>query len=318
MIAPETLLTMHPEDALRAQIGEVLSAPLKASYLKIQPPRSLGGTLTEVEVSIDKTRCPVDLWGIDGTTVFKYHRLDLEAFTSAINKVVNATPPLDSVDVLRAIFDRYQIPVDNKDLVPAQFLELGQVNLLAADASYRWVGEMQAVIALEVLDILTLILVNQFTIPFDTQFYSSNIKARLTTLLNMANASSLPITVTESMFTLGEPQENGLFADGDNTKLTLQFSSIPYSGNLDVYYQRRSFEITLRFPEKISGPQLENTAQLATTLSAQMGCVITAADIRSEPFPALALGETRKVAVNFNSNSLAYVGTVLVKYSRTT
>lgn len=318
MIAPETLLRMHPLDALRAQIGEQLKAPLKSSYLKIQPPVSLGGTLTSVSASIDKSKTPVELWGLDGKLDFQYTRLDVEAFTSGISRSVKSSLPVTSDQVLRAILSPYSIPVDVSDVAPAEYTSYGEFDLIAAERSWRWVGEVQVMLNVLQLDINTCILADVFSIPFDRQFYSDNIKARLVTFLNLSNVSSLPEILVPSMFDVGVPEVNGPIAKGDNTKLPLIFRGTPYTNTLNVYYQRRGFEKTFTVPVKLSGGQLSNTQQLAAQLSAQMGCTITADDILSEPFPQMSTSKPTKLAVNFNPTSLAYVGTVLVQYSRTT
>jgi len=318
MIAPETLLRMHPVDALRAQIGEVLKPPLKASYLKIEKPKAVSGTLTSVVISIDKSKTPVELWGMSDSFTFQYNRIRLDTFTAGISRRVKTGVPIHADDVLRALLAPYQIPVDKNDVVAAEFTALGDVSLIASEESYRWLGEIPCLLDVLGIDITTCIIADRFTIPFDISFFSNNVKGRLVTFINLNNPSSLPQELTAAMFALGSPVANGPIAAGDNTKLTLNFLGVPYTGTLDVYYQRRGFDHTFRFPVKLQGAQLNNTAQLATALSAQMGCTITAADILSEPFPQMDKGTTTKLAVNFDPASLAYVGTVLVKYSRTT
>lgn len=318
MIASERLLTMHPLDALRAQMEEVIKPPLKAAYLKVSSPKSLGGTLTSVEVSVDRSKTPLDLWEIAGRTTFTYNRLNLDAFTKGINKKVKVSLGVHSQSVLQAMLDPYHIPVAGNDVVDALHTAYGDTTLTADEKSWRWVGETGCVLEVMGIEITHLLKVDHFTIPFDAQFFSDKIKDRLMTYVNMANASSLPTPIEKAMITFNAPEVNAPNSYGDNTRLQLFFNGMPYVGSVFVYYMRRDFDITFRHPVKISGGQLTNTQALAGALSSQMGCTITAADIKSEAFPQMVKGSTTPMAVNIDVSSLAYVGSILVHYSRTT
>lgn len=316
MIAPETLLKMHPLDAVRAQIQEKVRAPLKAIHLKIDKPVSLGGTRTQVFATIDKKRAPVELWDRTGGYLFEYDRFDLTAFTDGMNKSLFSQLPTTSADLLEALFRPREIVVEDDDVVPAIFTELGNSELLAHEESYRWIGGITAIISAQALEITLLIRNKALTLPFNAEFKSSSIKAKILTYLNLSNPG-LPKELVGSMATLGVPEQVGPDHDGDNTRLQVIFNGIPYVGVLYVTYQRRSFPKTFKNALKISGAQLANTSLLATQLSGLMGCVITDADIANEVMPPQAVGSKQKMAVNFNEASLAYVGSILIEYTRT-
>lgn len=316
MIAPELLYRMHPEDALKAMIDEHLKRPLKAGYLKLGEAKSLGGLKTSVEVSVDKSIAPVELWERSGTFVFEYNRTNLGAFTQGIDKSIRTALPIQSEHILGGILAPFRIPVDKLDVVPATYTGLGPVTIEADDLSYRWVGQMSATLLIRYIEIAKLITVKHLIIPFDSQFKSSSIKARIALYLNLANASVFVPTLGTGMFDIGTPKVNGSTVDKDNTLLPLTFNGTPYTGTFDVSYQRRSFD-TFRKPPTLTGGPLTDKQQLSALLSVQMGCEITAADIRSEAFPTLAVGATQDVLVSFATTSLAYVGSFLVKYRRT-
>jgi hypothetical protein len=308
---------MHPLDALKAQIGERLKAPLKSSYLKIEPPKSLGGLKTLVTVSVDKSRTPLNLWDRVGTHDFTYDRIDLNAFTSGLNKTVKAITPITGDSVLRNIFFPYAIPIASNDLVPSMFLSFGPIDILAGELSWRWVGEMRATLAMAGIEIGHLIAVDRYTFSFNTEYRSADVKGRLVTYLNMGNADRLPTPVTSAMMVLGNPTMNGPDENGDNTSITMTFTGAPYVGTITVFYGRRSFPRTFRYSVKLKGPRKTNHTDLAKMLGDELGCDIEPSDIRPEPFPSNAVGKN-KLVVFFDDNSLAYVGPVLVEYTVTT
>lgn len=315
MIAPETLLKMHPIDALRAQMGELLKPPLKAKHLKIENPISLGGVRTSVLVTLDKSKAPIDLWDRAGTFTFEYDRIDLAAFTADLPMRVKAQLPVTPQSLLTNVLYPFRIPVVATDLVDAQYTSLGNVSLLAAEESYRWVGEVGCLIEQLGIDIPNLILVSTFTFSFSPEFRSADIKNRLSVQLNLSNASALPVPVNTSMFTISDPVEAAPSDYGDNTSIIMTFNGAPYVGAVEVRYGRRSFQKTFRWPVKLSGTRPTNMTGLAARLSTALGCVIATTDIQSEPFPSVQVGQTLKFPVTFRSSSLAYVGSVLVDFT---
>lgn len=317
MIAPETLLRMLPVDALRAQIGEIVKPPLSAYHLRIGKPSVVSGKTTTVPLTLDKSRAPVELWDRVGDFELTYERIDLGEFTSSLNRTVKSALPTTPVNILNGAFYTAGIPVVDEDLVPAEFTQLGAVPIMAGDESYRWVGEANFIIAQLGIEILPLIVVNTFSLSFTKDFRSADIKNRLATQLSISNASSLPTTILPGMFTLSDPEVNGPIASGDNTKLTLTFNGMPYIGGFSLTYARRGFENTFRFPIKVSSSGTSNVKQLSGILSNQMGCVITPEDIVSGQFPSIAVGQTVKFPVTIEPTSLAYVGDILVEYTRT-
>lgn len=316
MIAPETLLKMHPLDAVRAQIQEQVRAPLKAIHLKIDKPVSLGGLRTQIFATIDKKRAPVELWDRTGGFMFEYDRLDLGNFVQGLDTVLPSQLPTASSDLLRALFSPREIILDDDDVVPAIYTQLGAAEILAAEESYRWVGGVTMTINGQALEITTLVRNKTFTLSFTSNFKSSTVLGDLIMHLNLSNPG-LPKAVLASMVTIGLPEQVGADHDGDNTRVMLTFNGFPYVGSFYATYQRRSFPKTFRNALKIAGPALSNTAQLAGPLSGLMGCTITAADIVPELMPTQALNSKQKIAVNFHGNSLAYVGSILVEYNRT-
>ena len=316
MIPPETLLRMPPLEAVRAQIEENLKAPLKASHLKIGKPVSIGGLKTEVLATIDKSTAPVELWDRVGGYIFRYDRLDLTAFTEGLSKNIPSQLPVDATSLLGAILGPFGIPIVADDLVPAVYTSLGNNDLLANEFSYRWVGTMVATINAQALEIAALVKNRTFTFMYNKQYNSAGIKSNIVMQINLANPG-LAKPILGSMFSMSAPVQSGPDHDGDNTTITLTFSGQPYVGAFDIKYQRRSFPKTFRWPVKLTGAVPTDTSKWATALSAQMGCTITANDIRPEPVPTTAVGAKQKVAVNFDSTSLAYVGSILVEYTRT-
>lgn len=316
MIAPESLLRMHPLDALRAQIGERLKAPLQASYLKIEAPKAVSGVKTSVKVSIDKSKAPLDLWDRVGSFEFEYDRIDLNSFTSGLNKTVKAALPVTPQALLSNVFYLYGIPVIDSDLVDARYTTLGSADVIAADESYRWVGDVELTIAMLGIEILGLVMVNTFTFSFTADYRSADVKNRITTHFNLANSASLPTAVLPAMFTLGNPVVNNAEGEGDNTKIKLTFNGSPYIGSVDVIYGRRSFPDTFRWPVEITTPVIDTSA-LAPTLSTKLGCLITSGDLKAEPIPVVSVGQTVSFPVHFKETSLAYVGSILIEYTRT-
>ena len=316
MIAPEVLYKMHPEDAVRAMIDEHLKSPLKASHLRLGKPKSLGGLKTSVDVTINKSVAPVEMWDRTGSFTFEYNRTDLDAFTQGIDKGVRTSLPIEAFRILGGILAPFDIPVDDRDIAPAVYTALGPVTLTADELSYRWVGATNATLLIRYIEIGKLITVKHVILPFDKNFKSSTVKQRLALYLGLANASVFIPTLTGDMFTLGAPKANGNQSDKDNTLITMTFNGTPYTGTFDVSYQRRAFD-TFRKPPTLEGGAVANKQGLATLLSVQMGCEIAAADIRSEAMPTMAVGTTQDILVSFATTSLAYVGSFLIKYRRT-
>lgn len=317
MIAPEILFRMNPEDAVRAMIGEKVKRPMKPEYLRLGKPKSLGGLRTSVEVTLDRSRAPVELWDREGSYFFEYNRTDIGQFLQSTDRSLKTALPVDVVNILTAILSPFGIPVDEQDVVPAVFLTLGPADINANDDSYRWVGDTTATLIARVIELSTLLKVARLIVPFDRNYKSSTVKDSIALQLSMANATALDVPITAAMFTLSAPAVNGSTISEDNTKVDLTFNGLPYTGTVSVTYQRRSFGNTFRKPVQLSGAQLSNKQQLATKLSVQMGCEILAADIRNEVFPAQSVGSVQDIPVTFDDSSLAYVGTVLVKYRRT-
>lgn len=317
MIAPESLLRMYPLDALRAQIGEVLSPPLKPIHLRISEPISLGGLRTVVTFSVDKAIAPVDFWGVSGECEFEYDRLHLSSFTQGLDMDLSTALPAAAYQVLGSLLDKFRIPVVQEDIEEADFTSLGNVTLLASPKSYRWVGEVQARLVQRLYDITKLISVNKFTPPFTADFKTIDFKRIITQYLNIANASSLPVQLHGGMYEMGVPVEVGPHDKGDNTKVTLTFLDDPYVGEVDVIYGRRSFTKTYRFPEKVEGGPISTTRELASVLSARMGCSIASVDLLATPVDPMQIGETRRLIVGFAPTSPVYVGEIWIDYTRT-
>ena len=317
MIAPELLFRMHPEDALRAMIGEKLRAPLQAHHLRLSKPRVVSGVKTEVDVTIDKGMAPVELWERTNSFTFTYDRVDMGAFTSTIPKSINTDVPVDVEDIFRGLLSPYKIPVDTNDVIPATFVRVGAVTIDADELSYRWTGSMAATLVQRLIQIDNLLLVKKYALPFDNSFNSSAVKSRLAMHINLANASALRIPITAAMFSVSTIAAVGPVDRAENTRVGLIFNDNPYKGQVEVFYQRRSFEDSFRWPKEVAGPQYGNYQQLAGQLSIQMGCEILASDLLSDDFPPVAVGAEQLISVPFAPSSLAYVGSVLIKYRRT-
>ena len=318
MIAPETLLKLYPIEALKLQIQSVLKYPLKASHLHIGKPTVVSGIKTQVEVTLDKTKAPLQLWDRMGTVSFYYDRIDMDAFTMGIKREVNATFPTSPHALFSALLQPFSIPVAKDDVIDAIYTGPSTTSLLAAADSYRWIGEIDCTIFQLGLEGDALFKVRNFTPSFNPQFYSAAIKDILAFSLNVSNGKGIPEPLTTGMFTLGTPSVNGPIQDRDNTVIDVIFAGLPYSGSIPVTYMRRGFESSYRYPVKISGAQLGNTRQLADVLTVQMGCTIVSSDLASNAFPTLAIGEKQLISVPIDHTSLAYVGEILVEYTRTT
>jgi hypothetical protein len=316
MIAPETLLKMHPLEAVRAQIQEQVRAPLRASYLKIDKPISLGGLRTQVFATLDKKLAPVELWDRAGGFIFEYDRIDLAGFVAGMDLRLQSQLPTDSSDLLRALLLPAQIPVVNGDVTEATWTALGVAEVLAADESYRWVGSVDMVIGAQAIEITGLVRNTVLTIPFNAGFMSSSVIGSLVFALNMTN-TGLPTVISPTMVTYELPEQIGADHDGDNTRVTLTFNGFPYVGSLTLVYQRRSFPRSFNKSIKLSGPQRLTTKALAIQLSEAMKCTITADDIADEALPTQTVGSRKKAVVNFNKASLAYVGSIFIEYNRT-
>ncbi|MNF86369.1 hypothetical protein D3C84_688020 [compost metagenome] len=215
------------------------------------------------------------------------------------------------------LFWPFKVPIGETDFIDDTFTQLGTASVIAAADSYRWVGEADCVIARLGLEIAGRILVNTLTLSHTDAFISLNIKNQIAMHLNLMNAASLNTPIQSNMFTISQVSENGPQDAGDNTALLLTFNGVPYIGALTVYYGRRSWPLTFRRPVKFGGPGYANMTQLAALLSTQMGCAITAADIKPASMPTLAVGAKASFPVTFANNSLAYCGAILVEYTRT-
>lgn len=316
MIAPETLLKMHPLEAVRAQIQEQVRAPLKASHLKIDKPVSLGGLKTQVFATIDKKLAPVELWDRVGGFIFEYDRIDLGGFVAGLDLRLRSQLPTDSSDLLRALLRPAQIPVVNEDVTQATWTSLGAAEVMASDESFRWIGSVDFVITAQAIEIAGAVRNLTLTVPFTNDFKSSSVVGSLIFALNMTN-TGMPVPAALTMVSYGLPEQVGADNEGDNTKLTLVFNGFPYTGELALVYQRRSFPRSFNKTIKLSGPQVLTTKALAIQLSEAMKCTITADDIADEPLPAQTVGSRKKAVVNFNKASLAYVGSILIEYNRT-
>jgi hypothetical protein len=316
MIAPETLLRMHPLEAVRAQIQEQVRAPLKASHLKIDKPVSLGGLKTQVFATLDKKLAPVELWDRTGGFIFEYDRIDLAGFVNGMDVRLRSQLPTASTDLIRALLRPIQIPIVTGDITEAVWTTLGPAGILAADESYRWVGSAELVIASQSIEITSVVRNTVLTIPITDNFKSSSIVGSLIFSLNLTN-TGLQTPVGLTMVTYGTPEQIGADNDGDNTRLILTFNGTPYMGDLALSYQRRSFPRSFIAPISLSGPQRVNAKALSSQLSEAMKCTITADDLADEPMPAQAIGSRSKMVVNFNKASLAYVGSILIEYNRT-
>src|SRR5690606_37390700 len=124
-MTPEELLMMDPLDALRAQIDEVLKPPMKAAYLHISEPESLGGVRTKVKASVDITQTPIELWDRIGVVEFEYDRIELDSFFLGANKTLKTTLPISDSIVFTNILHRYRIPVRAGDTAGAVFSDYG-------------------------------------------------------------------------------------------------------------------------------------------------------------------------------------------------
>lgn len=316
-IAPETLLRMYPLDALKAQMGGNLKAPLQAKHLKISTPLALIGTKTKVVVSVDKSTAPAELWGAVDEFEFEYERIDLDQFTDGLNKTISTALPVAAHYLLGSMLDKFKIPVVSGDVENTEFPTLGQVSLYAGVNSYRWVGNVQVMLSQVLYRITPLILNNVFTPAFTPDYTSVDFKRNITQLLNIANQAGLPITITTDMFTLSSPVVVGANLEGKNTSIALSFNSSPYVGVVEVIYARRSFPKTYRTPLVISGGEVVDTNVLYGELSTQLGCVITQADLLSTPMDTLSVGQSTLIPVMFDPSSLVYVGEVWINYTRT-
>lgn len=316
MIAPETLLKMHPLDAVRAQIQEQVRAPLKASHLKIDKPVSLGGLRTQVFATLDKKLAPVELWDRTGGFIFEYDRIDLGGFVDGMELRLRSQLPTNSSDLLRALLYSAQIPVVDTDVTEATWTSLGAAEVLAGDESYRWTGSVGFTIIAQAIEITGVIRNTILTVPFTSDFKSSSVVGSLIFALNMTNTGA-PVPVVLTMVKYEEPVQVGADDEGGNTNLTLTFNGFPYTGVLKLVYQRRSFPRSFNRSIKLSGPQRLTTKALAIQLSEAMKCTITADDIADEALPTQAVGSRKKAVVNFNKASLAYVGSILIEYNRT-
>jgi hypothetical protein len=315
--APETLLKMHPLDALRTMITDQIKTPLKASYLKVEKPVSLGGLSTSVSVSLDKSRAPVSLWDRVDTVIFTYDRLDLSTFTTGLSLSVAAELPSTPAVLMDNLFYKYGIRNGKSDFADDTYTALGHATVIASPDSWRWVGEIDCSIIQLGLEISGRVLVNYLTFSWTSDFTSANIKNQIATHLNLMNASSLADVITANMFTVSNITENGPQDVGDNTSVLLTFNGSPYIGSLTVYYGRRSWPLSFKHPILMSGPAVTLTPELAAQLSTQMGCTITTADIQSMAVPSSAVGGTETFPIVFADTSLAFVGAILVKYTRT-
>lgn len=318
MMAPELLLRMFPEEALRAMIDEKLIRPLQAGYLRLGKPTYLGSTKTAVNVTLDKTRAPIELWDRIGSYDFEYDRLDLDAFTQGMDKRLTSFPSSDSLGVLQGLLSPHDIPVVKKDVVDAVYTDLGPVTVLAHEYSYRWLGEVTVDLLVALIQIDQKLIVKHISIPFDRDYKSSTVKARMVQQLNIGNANALPELLDVGMFDVTNVAPNGPIGEAFNTKATLVFKNNPYVGQVDITYPRRAFERTWRWPLKLVGGEFANKQDLASKISLQMGCEILPSDIKSEPAPALEVDAVTQFIVSFAQESLAYIGDVLVDYRRTT
>lgn len=318
MIVPERLLKMLPLDALVAQLDDNLVPPLRGSHLRIGEPVAVDRLRTAITAQVVRDRAIVDMWGKVGEVDFEFTRLDLGVFGETLPRIVKPEFPVTARQLLQTVLSPYGIPVADDDVVEAVYTGVGLVTIYASDKSYRWVGELLIEIQRQELDIAKLITVSWFTPSFTAAWNSNSVKQTLTSYLNALNNNTLPRVITNAMYTLSTPAENGSFDAGDNTKISLTFSGNPYSGRFDVTYMRRSFQDTYRRPVELSGNNPGNTRALSSMISAQMGCLIAPADIFQETIPPMRVGESRLIKVSFAPESLAYVGEVMIQYSRTT
>lgn len=135
------LLKFSPEEALLIMINNHYNLNLRPEFVKIHPPQSLGGKLTEVLIEIIPSTNEVIESPYTGSFIYRYERLDLSEIQGSF--CIDLQTPTTVAEVLSNISTSTGVIIDPSDFDNVAIdVESSNYILQASPSSLRWVGEL--------------------------------------------------------------------------------------------------------------------------------------------------------------------------------
>lgn len=317
------LLRLSPKEALTAIIQERMNTGLEAKYFNVSPPVSLGGTLTKVNLSINKSEAPTLYWPYLDDYAFEYNRLDLANELGDLNLKLVTVLPTTKHEAIRKLFAKSDLFFDGAELFDGDINITDSSFVVAAKpTSSRWVGQVTIQLERKVDDLANFapITVMGDLLEYDTADLKHPGSAELRLIHEFVTVNSLdiaqPFDVNDFEFTNVTKLSNR--DDQPNTQVTLRMvNESRYKGSVVLSYRRLLLQKVSDYQNVlVYNRNPMSKVDLAVLAADQLNIELVAGDIIEGPIPYLMDGGFVDVSIFADLSSLMYVGELTVEWHK--
>lgn len=323
MITPERLLTLHPEDALRHMIADRYGPPSKPEWFAIQKVTTQGGSDKALAlVSYNDLYVPLD-YRVNRRSSMEYvwDKLDITLLSQLgpVELKLSTVYPIKPYwELMKEKYSHVGLqfaPEDFQSFLPS---EVGLVSLPVSHTSLRWHGTLPVQITMQRADIKLHVIDTRAILDLGPTHRVATVLSDIVLALTRRNGETLPIALSEGSvhYTDGVPRISGNETDETNTEIELAFDH-PYTGNLTVQYNRRSFYRTYTHPVKVKAYHDITRDELLALVQSHTKSSITSEELgdlvleKETVAGRLELVE-RKYIWSVKPTSLAHVGEIWI------
>lgn len=221
------------------------------------------------------------------------------------------------VDLLAEKYSGLGIVFIDTDLED-KFPNVTDTSVSASDKSMRWYGNLNVTVTMIVENINKFVKRNSVVLDYNSEFTEDNLLYDLISAIGRSNITEIPVPISASSVSFKDrvPHilDNG--TERYNTKITLTFG-YPYSGDLEVHYNRRNFHRTFNDPVHIKDFGDLTMETILNEINSKLDSGLTLSELEPFTIPTeMVRGNNElkegKYVINIKESSIAHFGDIWI------
>lgn len=319
----EDLLQLHPLRAIKIMAAKQYGKPATPDWFVVKKVFSnKDKSIAEVELEFNELFVPLS-HRYDKSMVFKVKmdKLDLNLLGVGGPIEIALSVFHEDKSYKELVSERYNYTnmVFTDDDFDADIPNVKDTVLRASDKSLRWFGEVPVKITMMIEKISKYIRRSDVIVDYNSSFTKSDLLFSLVDGLNKSNSTELPVLIDQGSvsYVTGNPIVIGNEIDRVNTAIDLRFAH-PYSGDLRISYNRRSFHKTYGNPVVIKGFGTLSMNDVLSSINKSLGVTLEMEELEPFTIPTeIVRGEVQlkegKYRLMVKGNSLVNVGEIWIQ-----
>lgn len=318
----EELLTINPILAAKMMAARLLGHPATKDWFVVK--KIQGSTTDQIcDIYLEYNELYVPLayrYGKEDPIKISLSKIDLSLLNDKGPIHLNISSIFTNRTYVELLREKYSdlgivfADTDIEDRLP----DINDTAISASSKSIRWYGSLEVSVKLIIENINKFIKRNSVVLDYSSEFTEDNLLYDLVSGLNRINITELPIPISASVVSFKDSIPHILDNETEryNTKIVLTFG-YPYSGDLEVQYNRRNFHRTFNDPVHIKDFGDITIDKVLAEINTKLDSGLTLDELEPFTIPTEMVRGNKelkegKYVINIKESSIAHFGDIWI------